>query len=348
MSWQKIIYSVLKICGAVRVIQGQKVLQDDNTLEGHGITDGSTVNIVIEPDKEINLQIKLGSKEITHKVKNSVRIISLKQQLIDGGIVGLPVDRFSLMISADQKEDILFPDESLPLHLCGVLDKTTINVIGGRVTVQLVNEKGSNWYKTFPKTMTVNQMKKIIRSVDSLHMPDVRLLVDIWLIVKRGEVYQEIEGEVPIGAILSDNDIIYFIGDSFFTKQMSMPVYEVAEAMGLNEVAEAVNQGINRGRETRQVYRNRGKQRGSYLGNTVWVDAVRWSGPYRDVSDCAGSNKGKEIGRVGFAQNDTVLSVKLRVQAQFGFPVSRVTIMYGGKSIEDHGICTSSGDIFVS
>ena len=104
------------------MIQGQKVLQDGNTLEGQGITDGSAVNIVIEPDKEINLQIKLGSKEITHKVNNSVGMCSLKQQLIDGGIVGLPLDRFSLMISADQKEgiteDLLFLDESLPLHLC--------------------------------------------------------------------------------------------------------------------------------------------------------------------------------------------------------------------------------------
>ena len=110
-----------------------------------------------------------------------------------------------------------------------------------------------------------------------------------------------------------------------------MPVYEVTEAMGLNEVAEPVNQGLNRGRETRQMCRNRGRQRWSYRGNTSWVDEVRWSGPCRDDSNWTGSNKGTEIGRVGFAQNDTVLSVKLRVQAQFGFPVSRVTIMYGGK-----------------
>ena len=117
-----------------------------------------------------------------------MHICSLKQQLIDDGIVGLPLDMFSLMISADQKEgiteDLLFLDESLPLHLCGVHDKTTINIIGGRVTVQLVNAKGNKWYKTLPKTMTVNQMKKIIRSVDSLHMADVRLLIDIWLIMK--------------------------------------------------------------------------------------------------------------------------------------------------------------------
>ena len=315
------------------MIQGQKVLQDGNTLEGHGITDGSTVNIAIEPDKEINLQIKLGSKEITYKVKRSKHTCSLKKQLTNDGTVGLPLDMFSLMISTDQKEgmtkDVLLLDESLPLYLCGIDDKTAINVIIGRVTVQLVNAKGNKWYKTFPKTMTVNQIKQIIRSVDSLHMADVRLFMYIWLFVKRGEIYQEIDGEGPIDAILSDNNIIHFIGDRFFTKQMSMPVYEVTEAMGLNEVAEPVNHGLNRGRGIRQMCRNGGRQRWSYRGNTFWVDEVRWSGPCRDGSDSAGSNKGTVIGRVGFDQNDTVLSVKLRVQAQFGFPVSRVTIMYG-------------------
>ena len=39
---------------AVRVIKGQKVLPEGSTLEEHRITDSSTVNIVIEPEKEIN------------------------------------------------------------------------------------------------------------------------------------------------------------------------------------------------------------------------------------------------------------------------------------------------------
>ena len=149
-----------------------------------------------------------------------MHICSLKQQLIDGGIVGLPLDMFSLMISTDQKEgttrDVLLLDESLPLHLYGVHDKTTITIIVGRVTVQLVNAKGNKWYKTFRKTMMVNQMKQIIKSKDSLYTGDRQLLMDVWLFVKRGEVYQELDDEGPIGSVLSDNDIIHFIGDSFF------------------------------------------------------------------------------------------------------------------------------------
>ena len=67
------------------------------TLEEHGIIDGSTVNIVIEPEKEIRLTImKLGPLGFTYKVMNSVRVRELKQQLIDGGSVGFSINDFQL------------------------------------------------------------------------------------------------------------------------------------------------------------------------------------------------------------------------------------------------------------
>ena len=64
-------------------------------------------------------------------------------------------------------------------------------------------------------------------------------------------------------------------------------------------------------------------------------------------SDDSYWGKGKDIGRVGFAQKDTVLSVKLRVQAQFGSPVSRVIMNYDDPR-KDHEICIGSCEIFVS
>ena len=72
--------------GAVRVIKGQEVLPDGSTLEQSGITDGSTVSIVIEPDKQINLQMTLGPKIFTFEVNNSVTVWNLKKQLIDDGL----------------------------------------------------------------------------------------------------------------------------------------------------------------------------------------------------------------------------------------------------------------------
>ena len=156
----------MKITGAVRVIKGQEVLPDGSTLGEHGIIDGSTVNIVIEPDKELNLKMKLGHKEFTHKGSSSVRVRDFKQQLIDGGSVGFMLDEFTLVIPADDNngvhDDITLDDDSLPLHLCGVSDNITLNIVSRKMMIQLFSQRGQHLYKTFPRNMTVNQMKQNI------------------------------------------------------------------------------------------------------------------------------------------------------------------------------------------
>ena len=279
----------MKISAAVRVIKGQEVLPDGSTLDEHGIIDGSTVNIVIEPDKEISIKIKLGPKEFTHKVLNSVRVRELKQQLIDGDVVGFKPNAFTLNISADGKDGVAanFPllDESLPLHLYGVSDNTTIRIIGGRVQVTLVTSWRQKWYKSFPRNITVNQMKKRIRLVDRFFSAeDKDLLDDIWLFVQRGESFQRIDddyGEAPIGSVLSDNDVIYLVEDRFFSDDAidmySFPVYYKDKRVG------------------RVWWRITKEKRNDY---TLY-------------------------------QSDTVLSLKLRIQELLGFPVSCVDVKVG-------------------
>ena len=232
---QKIIYKQMKITGAVRVIKGQEVLQDGSTLEEHGIIDGSTVNIVIEPDKEINLRVKIGLKKVTCAVKNSVRVRDLKQKLIDGGNVGFK--NFSLIIfsgdSAGITDNLLLEDESLPMHLCGVVDNTTIRIIGDNVQIQLVTQRGKQWYKSFPRNITVNQMKQRIRLVQRFFTDKDRdLLQDVWLFVERGDSYQRLDEEAIIGSVLSDCDVIFLVEDRFFDEYDMFPVYYKDEEIG--------------------------------------------------------------------------------------------------------------------
>ena len=290
-SLQKIIYKCLKIDGVVRVIKGQEVLPDGITLEDqHGITDGSTINIVIEPEKEINLQIKLGPKVVTCLVSNSLRLRQLKQHLIDGGIVGFAPDDFTLILSAADNDgipgDVLLQDESLPLHMYGVNDNMTIRTIritSGKIQLHLVTNTGRDWFKSFPKSMTVEQLKRTIKPVDhffSINPKDKEisnepwLLRDIILFVERGQRYQKLNVETPLGSVLSNNDVVHFIEDRLFEENAMIPVYY----------------------------------------NEEKIDRVGWStrlsGPLSD-SD---------------RHSDTVLSLKLRVQEELGFPVSSLTV----------------------
>ena len=225
----------MKITGAVRVIKGQEVLPEGSTLDEHEIIDGSTVNIVIEPDKEINLKMKLGPKVSTCKVSSSVRVRELKQQLIDGNTIGFK--NFSLVLR-EITGDFPLEDESLPLHLCGVGDDTMIWIIGGRLKITLVTSRGQQWLKSFPKNITVNQMKQRIRLVDRFFSAeDKDLLDDIWLFVQCRESFQRIDDdddEAPIGSVLSNNDVIYLVEDRFLSVDTidMFPVYHKGEKIG--------------------------------------------------------------------------------------------------------------------
>ena len=289
----------MKITAAVRIIKGQKVLPEGSTLEEHGITDGSTVNIVIEPDKEISLQVKLGPKVVTCSVSNSLSVRELKQHLIDGGVVGFASNEFIILFSAADNDgipaDVLLQDESLPLHMHGVRDDTTVRTIrirGEKVRIHLFTNRGDDWYKSFPKNMTVEQLKKTIKSVDHFFIIDPKdketyndpwLLMDIILFVQRGESYQKLDDEVQLGSVLSNNDVVHFIEDRFFEQRYMLPVYY----------------------------------------NDEEIDRVGWSnrtiGP-RDEYRC---------------YSDTVLSLKLRVQEELGFPVSCLSVKDGTRGLSD-------------
>ena len=204
-----------------------------------------------------------------------MRVRELKHQLIDGNIVGFKFKDFSLLVSCVDNDgipaDIPLQDESLPLHLCGVGNNIILRVIGGRITIELVNQKGKTWYKTFSKSITVAQMKQTILSTDSLFNADEdrNLVKDIWLFMQCDDGnYRELDDEVPIGSKLSDDSVVHFIEDRFFP-------------------------------------------------------------------DATIVHYGQRIGSVGYGVEDTVLSVKLRVQAQFGFPMSLVHVRQNYSSCRD-------------
>ena len=213
----------MKISRAVQVIKGQDVLPDGSTLDEHGIIDGSTVNIVIEPEKEFSLTFKLDPKEFTYSVKSSLLVRELKQQLIDGGSVGF---ENIYLIPSGITDDFPLEDESLPLHLCGVSDNTTIRIIGDNVQIQLVTQRGQQYHRSFPRNITVSQMKERIRLVARFFTDKDRDLIDdVWLFVKRGYSYQRLDEESLVGTVLSDNDIIYSVEDRFFDEDDMFPVY---------------------------------------------------------------------------------------------------------------------------
>ena len=265
----------MKITGAVRVIKGQEALPDGSTLDEHGIIDGSTVNIVIEPEKEISIKMKHGqqeyTQEFTRKVMNSMRVRELKQQLIDDATVGFSFKDFTLLLTSVNKDGatgkILLQDGSLPLHLCGVSDNMRMTIIGGSVKVHLITHQGEHYFKHFPKNITVNQMKQRIHRNSHFFLNPVQV-EDVWLFVEHGDnYYRKLDDEAPISAELSNNDIVHIVSDRFFEQRDMVAIY------------------------------------------------------FENKFDEVGFERKHAMGK---HQSETLLSLKLRVQEQFGFPVRSI------------------------
>ena len=223
----------------VQIIKGQVVLPDGSTLEQHRITDDSIVNIVIEPDKEISLRMAFGPKEFIYKVCSSMSLSELKQQLTDGGTVRFATDEFSLLFSAaaDSQADTPLLDESLPLHLYQVANDSKIQIVSGNVQIHLVTPRGEHFFKTYPKRITINQMKERIRLVTDV-FNDTKYLEDVWLFLQSGRSYRKLNGEAPLGEVVPNNGILHLVEDVFFSESDMKPVYcegEEIDRVGWNK-----------------------------------------------------------------------------------------------------------------
>ena len=165
-----------------------------------------------------------------------MHLYDLKQWLIDGDIVGFKPNAFTLNISTeDNDDDFPLEDESLPLHLYGVSDNTTIRIISGRVQIILVTSWGQRWLKTFPRSISISQMKQRIRRF----LGDDKDLDDIWLFKQIKKSYHRLDNddandETPIGSVLSHTDVIYLVEDRFFSMDAIdvFPVYYKRKEIG--------------------------------------------------------------------------------------------------------------------
>ena len=67
--------------GAVRILKGKDVPPDDNTLVQLNLTNGTTLNIVIEPEKQITIQVDQGVQRstFTYKFSNSASVQEVRK-----------------------------------------------------------------------------------------------------------------------------------------------------------------------------------------------------------------------------------------------------------------------------
>ena len=216
-------YTSGKITGAVRLLKGQDVLPDGSTLDEHGIIDGSTVNIVIEPDKEINLKIRFGPESFSRKLKRSRSVRYLKQRMINAEQVALVQEDFDLVQISDAKKKIVL-EASLPLHYYGLTDGV---VLEARLAFLRLNleQVGTDiqWTRKTSRSATVKELKDII-AVEILNKPKA----DISMYYERTKKLSDTQ---VLGDVVKDEfDHLYFSENKSFKN--FRPVFYNGDSLG--------------------------------------------------------------------------------------------------------------------
>ena len=147
----------------MRILKGQKILPDDSTLAQHNISDGDTVNIVIEPEKKIVLNVQFGPQIFPIFVSTSMSIKAVKQQLINNGTVVFNHCDFDLVYSQSPSSKVKLDDTLLPLHYYAIDGSAYISIEKTYLLVRIerVGQDGE-WVKRMPKTASVGDLKKVI------------------------------------------------------------------------------------------------------------------------------------------------------------------------------------------
>ena len=224
------LYISREIMEPVRVLKGHQVLSDDSTLKEHGITDGSTINILIDPEECISVFVQCGPKVITKEISNTMTVTDLKTDLVKSHQVAWQLHQFELgkVVARDDGVGdgviIALDDDDVPLHYYGIHTETNLTVVASFFMINILNVNGEYLYKRVPRQMTVRELK-----VDILHSRRIYTKFDyhdVMMFIKTGnDTYTELDPRVQrfVGEALGEGDTLYLSADTFFKEHY--PLY---------------------------------------------------------------------------------------------------------------------------
>ncbi len=121
------IFKDLEIKNRVRLIWQSKPLEDTVTLAAQGITEDTTLQMVIEPGNKIKLKIQTFKKgTFCVELEDSSTVLDLQREVKTSAFF------LSSHVTDFYYEDICLSDKKWPFHLYGIVDGSVIvqNYIG--------------------------------------------------------------------------------------------------------------------------------------------------------------------------------------------------------------------------
>ena len=211
---QKEIYRSGKITGGVRILKGQEVLPDDSTLAQHNISDGDTVNIIIEPAKQITVEVVCKWGTFKHAITSSILVKDLKQKLIDSGQVAFLPNEYDFKGKISDSCVKTLKDDAFPIQHYGIQNDCQLVVVKPYLFLTLMSEDNSRKvHRKIPTITTVHELNMMIKE----QFCDEKV-IDIILFVTNDQIkYGKVAScnGMLVGDVLSDDQTVCYLENKY-------------------------------------------------------------------------------------------------------------------------------------
>ena len=280
--------------GQVRLLQGQTVLEDDRKLSQYSLPEGATISALFEPDVDINIEVSTGPQSHKFSVSNSTSVMALKFQIGDLMIFGVAPERLEIRLG-----DIVL-DDPMPLHFYEIKNGSTLNIFKPYVSVTIENNQGATLFWRLSRNDTIREVK-------------AKLATAKWKSKTRFHFYNtSTNTRKGYKSNQSEFDEIRAVDDGEISVE-GMRLYLISENKGFKELDDD---------KITESYKIKD-------GDNLYVLSYRWG--FNTCTVTMTTNR-KKI--QGVEDEDTCLAIKLRVQDQFGFPVSNIKLFQQRNKIE--------------
>ena len=198
----------------MRVLKGKEGLPDDSTLDEHNITEGDVLNIITEPDKDINIQVRCGAETLPVSISYCTIVNTLKH-LISIKIMIFSLSEFDLV----QEQNETLYDTTLPLHFYGIKNGSILRVIKSDVGIVVENRKGQEMFVSISRKATIGDLRDKILKCTTVQLVD---MFTAFVNPTGPKMYRKLaDDSVCVGDVLYDHARVYAIECSFHTDRVT-------------------------------------------------------------------------------------------------------------------------------
>ena len=248
----------------MRILKGQEILPDDSTLVQQNISDDDTVSVLIEPDRNIEVEVQCGPKVYKHNISYCMTVKKLKMLLIKSNQVAfLFRDLVLIMTNKDVTQEL--DDDSMPMHYFTPETCIKLKAVSSTLHVTSENSFGETVHHNISRKGTVFDLiqviKKTVRPPPKYFYPHTQItssnlgelvdalstivlsgnpdkMIDLSLFVASGNSgykrLDEADGTF-VRDLLSEGDMVYYIEDkpSSNVFNCDWPVYHQNNNVGI-------------------------------------------------------------------------------------------------------------------